>query len=47
MIMEVSQNEQNEKGIVHILAKEIESWEDFKYTLREENALLINKMMRM
>ena len=45
MIIEVSQNEQNEDGNVDILAKEIESWKDFRYALREENALLFNKML--
>ncbi len=41
----MSQNEQNENGNVDILAKEIESWNDFRYALREENALLFNKML--
>ncbi len=46
MIIEVSQNEQNEKGSVDdILSKEIESWKDFRYALREEDALLFNKML--
>jgi hypothetical protein len=46
MIVEVSQNEQNENGDVDdILAKEIESWKDFRYALREENALLFSKML--
>jgi hypothetical protein len=40
--MEVSQNEQN--GNVDTLAKEIESWKDFIYSLREEDALLFNEM---
>ena len=40
MIIKVSQNEQND-----ILAKEIESWKDFKYALREEDALLYNEML--
>ena len=43
--MEVSQNEQNGNGNVDILAKEIESWEDFRYALREENSLLFDKML--
>ena len=30
---------------VDILAKEIESWKDFRYALREESALLFNKML--
>jgi hypothetical protein len=41
----VSQNEQNENGNVDILAKEIESWKDFRCALREENALLFNEML--
>ena len=45
MLLEVSQNEQNENGNDDILAKEIESWKDFRYALREENALLFNKML--
>jgi hypothetical protein len=45
MIIEMSQNEQNEDGSVDILAKEIESWKDFRYALREENALLFNEML--
>jgi hypothetical protein len=46
MIIEVSQNEQNENGSVDdILAKEIESWKDFRYALREEDALLFDKML--
>ena len=45
MLLEVSQNEQNENGNDDILAKEIESWKDFRYALREENAVLFNKML--
>ena len=47
MIMEVSQNEHNEDGSVDedILAREIESWKDFRYALREEDALLFDKML--
>ena len=45
MIIEVSQNELNENDNVDILAKEIESWKDFRYALREENALHFNKML--
>ncbi|HEY7081949.1 MAG TPA: hypothetical protein VH500_19825 [Nitrososphaeraceae archaeon] len=44
IIIKVSQNEQNEKGNVDILAKEIGSWKDFRYVLREENALIFNEM---
>ena len=40
MIVEVSQNDS-----VNILAKEIKSWKDFEYALREENARLFNKML--
>jgi hypothetical protein len=43
--MEMSQDDQNENGNVHILAKEIESWKDFRYALREENVLLFDKML--
>ena len=28
-----------------ILEKEIESWKSFEYALREENAILFNKML--
>ena len=43
--MEVSQNEQKEdKDSINILAKEIKSWKDFEYALREESALLFGKM---
>ncbi|MGB0029213.1 MAG: hypothetical protein WBP64_20510 [Nitrososphaeraceae archaeon] len=42
----MSQNEQNEnRNVDDILAKEIESWIDFRYALREEYALLFNKML--
>ncbi len=45
MIIEVSQNELKEDGSVDdILAKEIESWKDFRYALREEDALLFSEM---
>lgn len=46
IIMEVSQNEQKEdKDSINILAKEIKSWKDFECALREESALLFNKML--
>ncbi len=46
MKMKVTQNEENEQnGNVDIIAKEIETWKDFRYALREENALLFNKML--
>ena len=42
----MSQNEQNENGNVDdILAKEIESWKDFRYALREEDAVLFDKIL--
>jgi len=41
----VSQNEPEENDSVDILAKEIESWKDFRYALREESALLFDKML--
>jgi hypothetical protein len=45
MIIKVSQNEQNEEnGNADILTKEIESWTNFRYILREENALLFDNM---
>ena len=37
-------NEQKDDN-VDILAKEIESWTNFEYALREENRLLFNKML--
>ena len=45
MIVEVSQNEQNENSDGNIIAKEIETWKYFRYALREENALLFNEML--
>ena len=46
MIMEVSRDEpEEENGNSDILVKEIESWKDFRYALREENALLFNEML--
>jgi hypothetical protein len=45
VIIEVSQNERNDNGNIDILANEIESWKNFRYALREENALLFNKML--
>ena len=44
MILKVSQNEQKENGNADILAKEIESWKDFRYALREDS-LLFNEML--
>ena len=37
--MSLFPNEEN------ILTKEIESWKDFEYALREENGILFNKML--
>jgi hypothetical protein len=45
MILEVSQNKQNDNCNVDILAKEIESWKDLRYALREESALLFSKTL--
>ena len=38
-------NEQKEDDNVDILAKEIDSWSNYEYALREENRLLFNKML--
>jgi hypothetical protein len=38
-------NEQKEDDNVDILAKEIGSWNNYQYALREENRLLFNKML--
>ena len=43
--MKLSQNEQDENGHSDILTKEIGSWEDFRYVLREENSLLFDNML--
>ena len=46
MIMEVSQNDQNEDNdSIDILANKIKSWNDFRYSLREEDALLFINML--
>jgi hypothetical protein len=46
MIMEVSQNEQKEEnGNINILVKEIKSWKEFECVLRDESAVLFNKML--
>ena len=45
MMIEVSQNEQNEDDKVDALSKEIESWKDYRYALREEDVLLFNEML--
>ena len=42
----MSQNEQNGNlNVDDILTKEIKSWKDFRYALREEDALLFNNML--
>ncbi len=42
----MSQNEHTEENDnTNILAEEIESWKDFRYALREESALLFDKML--
>jgi len=44
--MKVSQDEQKEENDdVNILVKEIKSWKEFEYVLREESALLFGKML--
>jgi len=44
--MKVAQDEQKEDNYsINTLAKEIESWKDFEYALREEDALLFDKML--
>jgi hypothetical protein len=44
-----SHNEQKEEehddNVNNILTREIESWNDFEYSLREENRLIFNKML--
>jgi hypothetical protein len=42
---EHSEHDDNSNVNVDILTKEIESWSDFEYALREENRLLFNKML--
>ena len=43
--MKLSPHEQKADDNINILDKEIESWKDFRYTLREENAFLFSKML--
>jgi hypothetical protein len=43
--MKVSQNEPEVNDDIDILAKGIESWKDFRYALREEDAPLFNEML--
>ena len=46
MIMKMSKGEPEEEiGSGDILFEEIESWKDFRYALREESAVLFNKML--
>ncbi len=40
-----SHDEQNEDGNADILTKEIETWKDFRYALREEDEFLFNEML--
>jgi hypothetical protein len=39
------EEEKKEDNNNNILDKEIESWKNFKYALREENRILFNKML--
>jgi hypothetical protein len=44
--MKMPQNEQTEENdSINILAEEIKSWKDLSYALRQECALLFNKML--
>ena len=44
--MKASQNEPKEdKDSINILTGEIKLWKDFEYALREESALLFDKML--
>jgi hypothetical protein len=47
--MGLSESEQKEQGHDddndNILTKEVDSWSNFEYSLREENRLLFNKMV--
>jgi hypothetical protein len=47
--MGLSESEQKEQGHDddndNILTKEVDSWSNFEYSLREENRLLFNKML--
>jgi hypothetical protein len=46
MITKVSQDElKAENNNVNILAKEIKSWKDFEYVLKDESAFLFNEML--
>ncbi|MDF2770354.1 MAG: hypothetical protein K0S91_3192 [Nitrososphaeraceae archaeon] len=37
--------EEEEQQENNVLAKEIESWNSFEYSLREEDSILFNKML--
>jgi hypothetical protein len=44
--MKISEDEQKEDNHkINIFAKEIESWKDFRYALREESTLLFDEML--
>lgn len=46
MILKMPQNEQTEENDnTNFLAEEIESWKDFRYSLREEDTHLFNEML--
>ena len=40
------QKEDDEQLVDLLLHKEIRSWDDFKYALREENAILFDQMLK-
>ena len=42
---EHNRQEHNEDAANNILVREIESWSNFEYALREENRLLFNEML--
>ena len=42
---EHNRQEHNKDAANNILIREIESWSNFEYALREENRLLFNKML--
>ena len=45
MVHEHNRQEHNKDAANNILIREIESWSNFEYALREENRLLFNKML--
>ena len=46
-LMDLPQSEEKQQADkdVNTLTKEIESWKDFEYALKEENRLLFNRML--